>query len=328
MQLPERVTIVEVGPRDGLQNEPGTVPTDVKIGFIDRLSRTGLAVVEATSFVHPRWVPQLADAAEVLAGMTAAPGVRYPVLVPNERGLDRALDVGVQEVAVFAAASEAFSQRNLNRSIADSLEMFAPVLARARAEGLRTRGYVSMVCGCPFQGDVPVDDVVRVTSALLELGCDEVSLGDTVGVGTAGQVQALLERLGSEVPLAQLAVHLHDTYGQGLANTLAAFEAGVTVADTSAGGLGGCPYAPGAKGNLATEDLVYALHGSGVETGVDLDVLLDATAWMASQLGRAPASRVAEAVLARRAASSEEVGPADPAGGSDASGSSDPGHAP
>jgi hydroxymethylglutaryl-CoA lyase len=305
VQLPERVTIVEVGPRDGLQNEPGTVPTDVKVGFIDRLSRTGLSVVEATSFVHPTWVPQLADAAEVLSRITPQPGVRYPVLVPNERGLDRALDAGVSEIAVFAAASEAFSDRNLNRSIDASLEMFAPVLRRAAEAGLRTRGYVSMVCGCPYQGEVPVDDVLRVTVALLELGCDEVSLGDTIGVGTVGQVQHLLTRLGEHVLLEQLAVHMHDTYGQGLANTLAAFEAGVTIADTSAGGLGGCPYAVGAKGNLATEDLVYALHGSGVETGVDLDDLLATTAWMAEQLGRPPASRVAEAVMARQASATD-----------------------
>jgi hydroxymethylglutaryl-CoA lyase len=300
VNLPERVTIVEVGPRDGLQNEPGTVPTDVKVAFIDRLARTGLSVVEATSFVSPRWVPQLADAAEVLAGIDPVEGVRYPVLVPNDRGLDRALEAGVSEVAVFAAASEAFSQRNLGRSIADSMAMFAPVVARATAAGLRVRGYVSMVCGCPDQGEVPVDDVRRVTAQLLELGCAEISLGDTIGVGTAGQVHDLITALRTDVDVEALAVHMHDTYGQGLANTLAAFQAGVSIADASAGGLGGCPYAPGAKGNLATEDLVYALRGSGVATGVDLDALIDTTAWMAEQLGRAPTSRTAEAVLATR----------------------------
>jgi hydroxymethylglutaryl-CoA lyase len=300
VNLPDAVTIVEVGPRDGLQNEPGTVPTDVKVAFIDRLARTGLQVVEATSFVAPRWVPQLADAAEVLAGIEPVEGVRYPVLVPNERGLDRALESGVSEVAVFAAASEAFSRRNLGRSIADSLEMFEPVIVRATDAGLRVRGYVSMVCGCPDQGTVPVDDVLRVTAALIDLGCAEISLGDTIGVGTAGQVHDLISRLRAEVEVGRLAVHMHDTYGQGLANTLAALQAGVTVADASAGGLGGCPYAPGAKGNLATEDLVYALEGSGVRTGVDLDALIDTTAWMARQLGRPPASRVAEAVLATR----------------------------
>jgi hydroxymethylglutaryl-CoA lyase len=223
------------------------------------------------------------------------------VLVPNERGLDRALECGVDEIAVFAAASEAFSRRNLGRSIADSMDMFAPVIARATDAGLRVRGYVSMVCGCPDQGEVPVDDVARVTHRLLELGCDEISLGDTIGVGTAGQVHDLISTLAGDVDLDRLAVHLHDTYGQGLANTLAAFDAGIAIADTSAGGLGGCPYAPGAKGNLATEDLVYALHGSGVHTGVDLDALIATTAWMAGQLGRPPASRVAEAVLATRA---------------------------
>jgi hydroxymethylglutaryl-CoA lyase len=300
VNLPGRVTIVEVGPRDGLQNEPGTVPTDVKVAFIDRLARAGLPVVEATSFVSPRWVPQLADAAEVLAGIDRVEGVRYPVLVPNERGLERALACEVEEVAVFAAASEAFSRRNLGRSIAESIEMFRPVVTRATGAGLRVRGYVSMVCGCPDQGAVPVDDVRRVTVDLLELGCAEISLGDTIGVGTAAQVHDLVTRLAADVDVARLAVHMHDTYGQGLANTLAAFQSGVTVADASAGGLGGCPYAPGAKGNLATEDLVYALEGCGVHTGVDLDALVDTTAWMARQLGRPPMSRVAEAVLAKR----------------------------
>ncbi len=300
MNLPEKVTIVEVGPRDGLQNEPGVVATEVKVGFIDRLARTGLSVVEATSFVHPTWVPQLADAAEVLAGIDPVDGVRYPVLVPNEHGLDRALEAGVGEVAVFGAASETFSERNLGRGIDASLQMFAPVVGRATAAGLRVRGYVSTVCGCPYQGEVPSDDVRRVTSALLELGCHEVSLGDTIGVGTPRQVQELVHAVAADVGVDRLAVHLHDTYGQGLANTLAAFEAGVTIADTSAGGLGGCPFAPGATGNLATEDLVYALHGSGVETGVDLEALVDTTAWMAEQLDRPPVSRVARAILAKR----------------------------
>lgn len=299
MNLPEQVTIVEVGPRDGLQNEPGVVPTDVKVGFIDRLARTGLSVVEATSFVHPEWVPQLADAAEVLAAITPVDGVRYPVLVPNERGLERAFVAGVHEVAVFGAASETFSERNLGRGIDASLAMFAPVVRRATEAGLRVRGYVSTVCGCPYQGKVPVDDVRRVTSALLELGCDEVSLGDTIGVGTPQQVQELVVAVAGEVGVERLAVHLHDTYGQGLANTLAALEAGITIADTSAGGLGGCPFAPGATGNLATEDLVYALQGCGVATGVDLEALVATTAWMAEQLGRPPVSRVARALLAK-----------------------------
>jgi hydroxymethylglutaryl-CoA lyase len=300
MTLPERVTIVEVGPRDGLQNEPAIVPTDEKIAFIDRLAATGLPVVEATSFVHPRWVPQLADAAEVLAGITPVDGVRYPVLVPNEKGLDRALDAGVSEVAVFGAASDAFSQRNLNRTIDESLEMFAPVVRRASEAGLRVRGYVSTVLGCPFQGAVPHADVARVTTALFDIGVAEVSLGDTIGVGTAGQVHDLLEALAPIADMALLAVHMHDTYGQGLANTLAAFEAGVTIADTSIGGLGGCPFAPGATGNLATEDLVWALERSGVETGVNLSALVDTSAWMFERLGRALVSRAAKAILSKR----------------------------
>lgn len=298
--LPDRVTIVEVGPRDGLQNEADTVPTDVKVELVDRLGDAGLPVVEVTSFVHPRWVPQLADGAEVMAGVTRRHDVRHPVLVPNVRGLEAALAADAREVAVFASASEGFSQANLNRSIAASLEMFAPVVATATAEGLRVRGYVSMVMGCPFQGEVTPAEVLEVTDALLELGCDEVSLGDTIGVGTVGQVHELLEHLGARVGLDRLAVHMHDTYGQGLANTLAALRHGVTVADTSVGGLGGCPYAPGARGNLATEDLVWALDGSGVETGVDLEALVDVSVWMAQQLGRPPASRAATAISAGR----------------------------
>lgn len=300
MRLPDRVTIVEVGPRDGLQNESDTVATDVKVVFIDRLAAAGLPVVEATSFVHPKWVPQLADAADVLAGITPVDGVRYPVLVPNEKGLDRALEAGVTEVAVFGAASEAFSQRNLNRTIDESLDMFAPVVHRATEAGLRVRGYVSTVLGCPFQGEVPHDDVLKVVTALFDLGVAEVSLGDTIGVGTVGGVHDLLEALAPVTDVDRLAVHMHDTYGQGLANTLAAFEAGVTIADTSAGGLGGCPYAPGAKGNLATEDLVWACDRSGVETGVDLGALVDTSAWLAEQLGRPPVSRAAQAILSKR----------------------------
>jgi len=306
MTLPASVTIVEVGPRDGLQNEPGVVPTDVKIEFIDRLAATGLTVVEATSFVHPTWVPQLADAAEVIAGITPVHGVRYPVLVPNIQGLDRALQCGVAEVAVFGAASEAFSQRNLNRSIDESLHMFRPVVVRAREAGMRVRAYVSTVLGCPFQGHVPIDDVRRVTASMFEMGCDEVSLGDTIGVGTVGPVQELLGVLIDDVTADRLAVHFHDTYGQGLANTLAAFEAGITIADTSAGGLGGCPYAPGAKGNLATEDLVYALHRSGVRTGVDLSALVDTSAWMADQLGRPSQSRAGQAIQSKRDGGTED----------------------
>jgi len=298
---PEHVTIVEVGPRDGLQNEQQVVPTPVKVELVDRLARAGLPVVETTSFVHPRWVPQLADGAEVLAGIDPVDGVRYPVLVPNARGLEAALAAGAREVAVFAAASEGFSRANLNRSVDESLEMFAPVVAGAKDAGLRVRGYVSTVVACPFDGPTAHGDVLRVVERLLEQGVDEVSLGDTIGVGTPGEVQALLAALhtagiGSEL----LAVHMHDTYGQGLANSIAAVEAGVTVVDTSAGGLGGCPYAPGARGNLATEDLVHALHGAGVRTGVDLDALVDTSAWLAAEITRPIASRTAEAVLAKR----------------------------
>jgi len=296
------ITIVEVGPRDGLQNEATIVSTDVKVEFIDRLSTTGLRVVEATSFVHPKWVPQLADAAEVMAGIGDHPGVRHPVLVPNEIGLDAAMAAGATEVAVFGAASEAFSRANLNTDIAGSLEMFAPVVRRATAAGIRVRGYVSTVLGCPFQGDVPFDDVTRVTTAMLDLGVAEVSLGDTIGVGTPGRMRDLLAHVARDVDLDAIAVHCHDTYGQGLANTLAAIEAGVTIADSSAGGLGGCPFAPGATGNLATEDLVYALHGSSLDTGVDLDALIDISAWMARELGRPSPSRVVTATLAKRAA--------------------------
>ena len=256
MQLPERVRIVEVGPRDGLQNEAQVVPTAVKVEFIDRLAATGVGVVEATSFVRPDRIPQLADAREVMAGVDRRPGVTYAALVPNLRGLEGALEAEIDEVAVFTAASEQFAQANLGRSIAESLEMFAPVVARAAESGVRCRGYVSTVLGCPFQGHVPPEDVLRVAASLFELGVDEVSLGDTIGVGTVGGVHDLLAVLTREIAIDRLAVHMHDTFGQGLANTLAAFEAGVTVADTSAGGLGGCPYAPGANGNLATEDLV------------------------------------------------------------------------
>lgn len=314
MSLPERVTIVEVGPRDGLQNESQVVPTDVKVELIDRLARTGLPAVEATSFVHPDWVPQLADAAEVMDRIDRVDGVRYPVLVPNEQGLDRALQHGVREIAVFTAASEAFTEANINRTIDESLDMFRPVVTRAVDHGLRVRGYVSTVLGCPYQGEVPIEDVVRVTASLFELGIEEVSLGDTIGVGTPGGTRQLLDAVSREVGLDRIGVHMHDTFGQGLANTLAAFETGVTVADTSAGGLGGCPYAPGAKGNLATEDLLYALEGSGVETGVDLDGVVDTTEWLSRQLGREPESRVVQAILAKRRLREQDGRPSNPSG--------------
>jgi hydroxymethylglutaryl-CoA lyase len=292
------VRIVEVGPRDGLQNEKTLVPTPAKIELIDRLSATGLSTIEATSFVSPKWVPQLADAAEVFTGITRKPGVRYPVLVPNEQGYDRARAVGVEEVAVFTAASEAFNQKNINATIDESIERFRPVVERARADGVRVRGYVSTVLGCPYQGEVPVSDVVRVAKRMHDLGCYEISLGDTIGVGTPAKARAMLRAVASEVPMAALAVHFHDTYGQALPNLLACLEEGVRVADASVSGTGGCPYAKGASGNVASEDVVYMLHGMGMQTGIDLDRLVDTGRWLAALLGRATGSKVTQATAA------------------------------
>jgi len=295
--LPPEVSIYEVGPRDGLQNESAVVPVEVKLEFVKRLVAAGLRTVEATSFVHPKWVPQLADAEDLMAALPRVNGVRYPVLVPNERGLERALSFGVQDIAVFGSATETFAQRNLNRSLDSQFEMFAPVVARAVETGVRVRGYASMCFGDPWEGPVAVDQVVRVGQRLLDLGCAELSVGDTIGVATPGHVRTLLAAFGAAgVPVARLAVHFHDTYGQALANTLAALQSGVTVVDASAGGLGGCPYAESATGNLATEDLVWQLHGLGIETGVDLDALVATSVWMAGQLGRASVSRVVQAL--------------------------------
>jgi hydroxymethylglutaryl-CoA lyase len=295
MALPARVRIVEVSPRDGLQNEATLVPAATKIELVDRLSATGLRTVEATSFVSPKWVPQLADAAEVFAGITRVPGVAYPVLVPNEQGYLRARAAGADEVAVFTAASEAFNRRNTNAGIDESIERFRPVVARAHADGVRVRGYVSTVLGCPYQGEVPVSDVVRVAAALHGLGCYEVSLGDTIGTGTPGKARAMLRAVAAAVPMDALAIHFHDTYGQALANVLACLEEGVAVVDAAVAGTGGCPYAKGASGNVATEDLVYMLHGMGIDTGVDLDALADTGRWLAARLGRETGSRVARA---------------------------------
>jgi hydroxymethylglutaryl-CoA lyase len=296
--LPERVTIYEVGPRDGLQNEQGIVPATVKTEFIERLARAGLTWIETTSFVHPRWVPQLADAAEVLAGLGESGRAHTrPVLVPNERGLDRAIEAGVTSVAIFGSATETFAQRNLGRSVAESLEMFAPVVARAREAGMWVRAYISMCFGDPWEGEVPVDQVVGVSRRLMDLGADALSIGDTIGVGTTGHVAALLEGLADAgIEPDRVGVHFHDTYGQALANTLEALRHGVTVVDASTGGLGGCPYAKSATGNLATEDLVWALHGLGVDTGVDLEALVATSLWMAEQLGRPSPSRVVRAL--------------------------------
>ena len=294
--MSETVRIVEVGPRDGLQNEKQVVPAATKVELIERLAACGLRTVEATSFVSPKWIPQLADAAEVYTGVRKRPGVTYPVLVPNLQGLERALAVGALEIAVFSAASEAFNRKNINASIDESLQRFEPVMERARAEGLRVRGYVSTVLGCPYQGEVPLADVVRVAATLHRMGCYEVSLGDTIGIGTAGKARAMLLAVAESVPMAALAVHFHDTRGQALANLYACLEAGVRVADASVAGLGGCPYARGATGNVATEDVVYLLHGLGYATGVDLDALVETGRWISGQLGRENGSRVGKAL--------------------------------
>jgi hydroxymethylglutaryl-CoA lyase len=295
--LPQRVTIVEVGPRDGLQNTAGVVETDVKVEMIERLADAGLPVVEATSFVDPRWVPQLADAAEVLTAVRRRAGVRYPVLVPNERGLIRAIDAGAEEIAIFASATESFSKRNLNRSRDEAIEMFRPVTEQATAAGVRVRGYLSMVLGDPWEGDVDPAQVVDAGLRLLGLGCFEISLGDTIGVGTPGRVVDLIDAFVDRgVDRSALAVHFHDTYGQGLANVYAALQAGVTVIDSSAGGLGGCPYAKSATGNLATEDLVWMLDGLGIASGVDVAKVAETSAWVCQALGIEIPGRVARAL--------------------------------
>lgn len=297
-RLPSAVRIVEVGPRDGLQNEKQVVPTAAKVELINRLSATGLKTVEATSFVSPKWVPQLADAAEVFTAIARRPGVSYPVLVPNETGYERARAAGAEEIAVFTAASEAFNQKNINASIEESLRRFEPVLERARADGVRVRGYVSTVLGCPYQGQVPLADVVRVSRSLHAMGCYEISLGDTIGVGTPAAARAMLRAVAAEVPMQALAVHFHDTYGQALANILACLGEGVAVVDSSVAGTGGCPYARGASGNVASEDVVYMLHGMGIETGIDLDALVATGRWLAARLGRETGSRAGKALAA------------------------------
>ena len=293
--MPTQIRIVEVGPRDGLQNEKTIVPTPVKIELIDRLSATGLQTIEATSFVSPKWVPQLADAAEVYSEIHKKPGVRYPVLVPNLQGYERARAVGVEEIAVFTAASEAFNRKNINASIAESLERFAPVIARAREDKVAVRGYVSTVLGCPYQGEVPLADVVRVAKALYDMGCYEISLGDTIGIGTPAKARAMLAAVANEVPMAALAIHFHDTRGQALANILACLELGVGVIDSAVSGVGGCPYARGASGNVASEDVVYMLHGIGIETGIDLTKLVETGQWLSTQLARDNGSKVGKA---------------------------------
>jgi hydroxymethylglutaryl-CoA lyase len=295
--LPDRVTIYEVGARDGLQNESAIVDVTVKAEFIRRLVDAGLTTVETTSFVHPKWVPQLADAAELLAALDLPDAVRAPVLVPNERGLDRALAAGVREIAIFASATQTFAAKNLNSTLDDQFAMFTSTIQRALGSGLAVRGYVSMCYGDPWEGDVPIDQVVKVGARLVELGCHELSLGDTIGVATPGQVSALIEAFAAAgVGVDKLAVHFHDTYGQALANTLTALRAGVTTVDSSAGGLGGCPYAESATGNLATEDLLWQLDGLGIQTGVNLEKLVATSVWMSEQLGKASPSRVVQAL--------------------------------
>lgn len=295
MRLPRAVRIVEVGPRDGLQNEPVIVSTDTKVELIARLRRAGLGTIEAGSFVSARWVPQMADTAAVMARLPANSDGFYPVLVPNLRGFEAAKAAGAREVAVFAAASEAFSQRNINCSIAASLERFAPVAEAARASGIRLRGYVSCVLGCPYEGEVAPDAVRQVSRSLLDLGCYEISLGDTIGIGTPGRARAMVEAVAREVPVDRLALHCHDTYGQALANIYACLDLGIAVADASVAGLGGCPYAAGASGNVATEDVVFMLRGMGVDTGVHLPDLLEAGRFITAALGREPGSKVAVA---------------------------------
>jgi hydroxymethylglutaryl-CoA lyase len=298
--LPPKVTVYEVGPRDGLQNEHRHVSTEVKVELIARLVKAGLSTVEATSFVHPKWVPQLADAEDVMASLNARDGIRYPVLVPNPAGLERAIRAGAREVAIFGAATESFARRNLDRTIAESLAMFAPVVRGARDIGIRVRGYISMAFGDPWEGEVSPSRVADVAGRMCELGVDELSVGDTIGVATPAQVERVLgelDRIG--IPAKSLAVHFHDTYGQGLANVLLALEMGIAIVDSAVGGLGGCPFAQVAAGNLATEDLVYMLHGLGIETGIDLDAVVATAWWIAAELGRQPASRVSHALRDR-----------------------------
>ena len=298
MTLPARVTLVEVGPRDGLQNEPGTIPLASKLCLVDDLARAGHRVIEAGSFVNPKWVPQMADSEAVFAGIQRHPGVRYTALTPNLRGFERALAAGADEVAVFAAASEAFSMKNINCGIDDSLARFADVMAAAQDNNIPVRGYVSCVLGCPYEGSVAPDTVADVTRKLLAMGCYEVSLGDTIGTGTAGTMRRLLETLLMDIDAARLAVHCHDTYGQALANILVALEMGIATVDSSVAGLGGCPYARGASGNVASEDVVYMLNGLGIDCGVDRNARVAAGNRISQDLGRGNGSRVARALSA------------------------------
>ena len=299
--LPRRVRIVEVGPRDGLQNEKAEVPTRVKLELIERLADAGLPAVEATAFVSPKWIPQMADHTEVLEGIRRKPGVAYPVLTPNLKGFHAAQAAGATEVAVFGAASESFSKRNINCSVAESLERFRPVAQAAIAARIEVRGYISCVLGCPYEGEIAPEKVAAVAQALHEMGCYEISLGDTIGTGTPGKTRAMIQAVARRVPVAKLAGHYHDTYGQALANIYASLESGVATFDSSVAGLGGCPYAKGASGNVATEDVVYMLDGLGIETGVDLGKLVDIGQWICGLIGKEPASKAGRAIAAKRA---------------------------
>jgi hydroxymethylglutaryl-CoA lyase len=301
MRLPKQVRMVEVGPRDGLQNETQSVPAATKIALIEQLAEAGLAVIEAGSFVSPKWIPQMADTAGVLAGLKRKPGVAYPVLVPNMKGFEAARGAGVDEIAIFGAASEKFSQRNINCSIAESLERFAPVAAAAKQQEMRVRGYISCVIDCPYEGPIAPRAVADLAAKLFAMGCYEISLGDTIGTGTAARIEAMIEAVAACVPIERLAVHFHDTYGQALANILVSLEKGIAVIDSSVAGLGGCPYAKGASGNVASEDVLYMLSGLGVATGVDMTKLAAVGRFISGVLGREPASKVARALAAKAA---------------------------
>ncbi|MCC7038351.1 MAG: hydroxymethylglutaryl-CoA lyase [Alphaproteobacteria bacterium] len=296
---PQKVRIVEVGPRDGLQNEKNIVPANVKVAFIDMLSDSGLRTIEAGAFVSPKWVPQMADTADVFAAIAKKSGVSYPVLVPNAKGMESAVAAGVREIAVFAAASESFSQKNINCSIAESIERFKPVIDEAKKHGIAVRGYVSCVLGCPYEGEIAPEAVVHVAKELFGLGCYEISLGDTIGTGTPVKTRLLLQAVKKEIPVQHIAAHFHDTYGQALANLVIALEEGVSVIDSAAAGLGGCPYARGATGNVSTEDVLYMLHGMGIETGVDIEKIAAAGRFIAEAVGKSPVSKVAQVYLAR-----------------------------
>jgi len=293
--IPEKIQIVEVGPRDGLQNEKEWVPTETKISLIEKLADAGLTKIEATSFVSPKWVPQLKDAHEVFTGIKRISGVSYPVLTPNMKGFERALEADAKEIAVFSAASEAFTQKNTNCSIEESINRFRPVLDEAKKTNIPVRGYISCVLGCPYQGNVAVEDVVNLAAKMTEMGCFQISLGDTIGVGTPVQAKRMVQKVSEKVPVSKLALHFHDTRGQALANIYACLELGVTVIDASVAGLGGCPYAKGATGNVATEDVVFMLHGMDIETGIDLNKLIETGRFISDVLGRVPQSRVSVA---------------------------------